>query len=130
MTFKRINRVGALLLLGLLLLDLIIWTGAWSWVEASRKQYVEKASIQADNMSQLLYLDFASRLESVDRTLAAVVGEIERQETFGALRPELVEPVLSQHLFVFPTMSGMRVVNYARRGDVAWAELMARRGNR
>ncbi|SIO70970.1 PAS domain S-box-containing protein/diguanylate cyclase (GGDEF) domain-containing protein [Burkholderia sp. GAS332] len=111
MTFNRINRGGALLLLGLFLIDLIIWAATWSWVEASRKQYEEKASIQAGNMSQLLYWDLASRLESVDRTLAAVVSEIERQQTFGALRPELVEPVLSQHLFVFPSMLGMRVTN-------------------
>ncbi|CAE6799023.1 bifunctional diguanylate cyclase/phosphodiesterase [Paraburkholderia haematera] len=111
MTFNRINRGGALLLLGLLLIDLIIWVAAWSWLEASHKQYDEKASVQADNMAQLLYSDFAGRLESIDRTLAAAVTEFERQQTFGALRAELVEPVLSQHLFVLPSMSAMRVAN-------------------
>ncbi|UVM59336.1 EAL domain-containing protein [Pseudomonas sp. B21-010] len=106
-----INRAGVLLILGLLFLDLIVWAGAWRWLDVTRKQFEAKASIQADNLSLLLHSDFNGRLESIDRTLSAVAHEIERQETFGELRPELVEPVLSQHLFVLPSMSGMRVVN-------------------
>ncbi|CAE6813348.1 hypothetical protein R75465_05498 [Paraburkholderia aspalathi] len=111
MAFNRINRVSALLLIGLFLVDLTIWAATWSWQEESRKQYEAKAAVQADNMSQLLYLDFASRIESIDRTLSAVVTEIERQEAMGGLHAESVDPVLAQHLFEHPLMSGMRVAN-------------------
>lgn len=51
MTFSRINRGGALLLLGLFLIDLTIRAATWSWLEASRKQYVEKASVQTIDMT-------------------------------------------------------------------------------
>ena len=106
-----INRTSALLLPGLLLLNLIVWAGAWEWLSTTREQYETKVSIQADNLSLLLFSDFNSQFENIDRTLTAVASEIERQYTIGELRPEFVEPVLRQHLFVLSSMVGMRVVN-------------------
>jgi len=107
---SRARNLVALLLLGLLLIDGLVGVLTWQMLGTSRVRYDDKASTQVQNLAQVLYTEISGQINVIDRSLQAVINELERGRVDPLHRVD-VDQLLAHQLSVFPILSAMRVLD-------------------
>ena len=103
--------VTARLFLSLLLLNLLVlsWV-AWALYE-SRLKYIENATVEVENLAQLLSHDIAASMREFDLALQATVTEVERQNAASSLNAQALDYFIEQQLLQHPDLDGLRVAD-------------------
>jgi diguanylate cyclase (GGDEF)-like protein/PAS domain S-box-containing protein len=98
------------LLLWLLPNVLVVVLAVWALHE-SRLKYEERATVEVQNLAQLLDHDISASMRSIDLALQATVMEVERQSSAGQLNAQALNLYLEQQLFLHPDLDGLRVAD-------------------
>lgn len=113
-----------LLLLNLLLLALVVALVVLSQT-ASRRNFVERASVATENLSTTLTQAIEAEIDRVDIGLRNVLLDLESEHAVGKLDPAHVESLLGQQLELLPQLESLRiadaqgVVRYGRGVEAA-----------
>lgn len=89
---------------------LVVVLAAWALHE-SRLKYEERATVEVQNLAQLLDHDISASMRSIDLALQATVMEVERQSAAGPLNAQALNLYLEQQLFLHPDLDGLRVAD-------------------
>lgn len=107
------------LLLGMVLLNsLVVLWGSWSLRE-SLARYEAQAVTSASNLAQVLYGNFSATMGSIDRSLQALVDQIQTQYRAGRTPDRTaVDAALALHRSLQPVVYNLRVTD--ERGMVIY----------
>lgn len=99
------------LAIGLLLLNLFVFTLASISLLHSRDQYKSRAAVATQNLVQVLEHDIAAAFDKIDMTLQTIIDESVKQHAAGGINPRAINAFITQQHQRLQAIDGIRVAD-------------------
>lgn len=99
------------LAIGLILLNLFVFTLASISLTHSRDQYKNRAAVATQNLVQVLEHDIAAAFDKIDLTLQTIIDESVKQHAAGGINPRAINAFITQQHQRLQAIDGIRVAD-------------------
>jgi two-component system, cell cycle sensor histidine kinase and response regulator CckA len=117
-TRKTTRRFMASLVAVVLLVDFFVIALGAVFLRQSRIQYMERAAVQAQNLSQTLVYSIAGIIDTTDVALLSVADEAERALLLGGSETRSMNAIIARQHGRLPALDSIRITN--AKGEVLY----------